>query len=163
MQSRIPIIVFLLLFFIAGNAQNPAATIPEFNFEKQDRSVFTKKDLPPGFFSFFVFFDTECDHCQHAIEYLNKHQPELARAKLYLLTLDSREKVLPFLEKYGSKLKKTKNTLLLFDTKNQFITRFGPRKYPSLMLYSKDGKLLLYDDEEKNLPGFMEKIKSPGS
>jgi hypothetical protein len=69
MQSRIPIIVFLLLFFIAGNAQNPAATIPEFNFEKQDRSVFTKKDLPPGFFSFFVFFDTECDHCQHAIEY----------------------------------------------------------------------------------------------
>lgn len=159
MQHRISLVVLFILFFTSGNAQNPAATIPEFSFEKQDRSVFARKDLSPGSASFFVFFDTECDHCQHAIEYLNQHQQELSKAKLYLITLDSREKVSPFLDKHGGKLKKAKNTVLLFDTKNQFITRFGPRKYPSLMLYSKDGKLLLYDDDEKNLPKFIGKIK----
>ncbi len=159
MKYRISFIALLALLFSSGNAQQPAASVPEFSFEKQDRSVFTKKDIPSGSIAFFVFFDTECDHCRHAIEYLNDHQQELSKAKLYLVTLDSREKVGPFLEKYGGKLKKAKNTMLLFDTKNQFITRFGPRKYPSLMLYSKDGKLLLYDDEEKNLPRFIEKIK----
>lgn len=153
------VIIFSLLSFVTVNAQEPAATIPEFSFEKQDRSSFTKKDLTPAVFSFFVFFDTECDHCRHAIEYLDKHQAELAKAKLYLLTLDAREKVFPFLQKHGSKLWVAKNTMLLFDTKNQFITRFGPRKYPSLMLYSRDGKLLLYDDDERSLPEFIKKIK----
>lgn len=159
-MPRILLMILTIFSLISANAQNPAATIPDFSFEKQDRSVFAKKDLMPGPFSFFVFFDTECDHCQHAIAYLNEHQPQLAKAKLYLITLDSREKVAPFLEKYGAKLKKAKNTLLLFDTKNQFITKFGPRKYPSLMLYSKEGKLLLYDDDEKNLPKFIDKIKA---
>ena len=150
--------LLFMLFVVSGNAQNPAATIPEFNFEKQNGSTFSKKDIASGHLSFFVFFDTECDHCQHAIEYLSAHQEELSSAKLYLVTMDSREKAMAFLDKHGSQLKKIKNTVLLFDTKNHFITRFAPRKYPSLMLYSKSGRLMLYDDDERSLPRFMEKI-----
>ncbi len=88
MKSGISLL--LLFFMIRGYGQNPAATIPEFSFEKQDRSVFTQKNIASGSASFFVFFDTECDHCRHAIEYLNMHQAELTKAKLYLVTLDSR-------------------------------------------------------------------------
>ncbi|MET0634817.1 MAG: redoxin domain-containing protein [Chitinophagaceae bacterium] len=159
MKYGIRLMLPVMLFFYPGKAQVPAATIPDFSFEKQNRSPFEKKDLTPGVITFFVFFDTECDHCLHAIEYLNQHQQELATAKVYLVTMSSREKVGPYLIKHGSKLKNAKNTTLLFDPKNHFITRFGPRKYPSLMLYSKEGKLLLYDDEEKNLPRFIGKIK----
>jgi len=159
MKYILSLLVFLVLHILPGNAQNPAATIPEFSFEKQDKSNFSRKDITAGRLSFFVFFDTSCDHCQQALEYLNTHQSQFAKAKIYLVTMDARERVAAFLEKHGNKLSKAKNTILLFDTKNHFITRFTPRKYPSLMLYSKEGKLLLYDDEEKNLPQFIEKIK----
>ncbi|PZR29975.1 MAG: hypothetical protein DI535_00280 [Citrobacter freundii] len=154
MQFLLP----LLLMVITSKSQIPAAIIPDFSFEKANGTAFTKKDLTAGLPSFFVFFDTECDHCLHAIEFLDKHQPQLQKAKLYLITLGAKDQVKTFLSKHGASLVKAKNTTLLFDTKNQFITRFGPRKYPSLMLYSAGGKLLLYEDDEQKLPVFLKKI-----
>lgn len=159
MKCKVMFTGIVLAVTFACKAQNPAISIPEFSFERHDRTEFSRKDITVARFSFFIFFDIGCDHCQHAMGYLDAHVKELARTKVYLITMDSREKVKPFLEKHGSNLRKAGNVLLLFDTKNHFITRFNPRKFPSLMLYSKEGKLLLYDDDEKNLPRFLEKIK----
>jgi len=158
MYRAFMIAAMLFLGYIA-NAQTPAAVIPDFSFEKEDGTAFTRKSMTAGTISFFVFFDTECDHCLHAIEYLEAHRQELLQAKLYLVTLDGKEKARSFLTEHASGLVKVKNTTVLLDTKNQFITRFGPRKYPSLMLYSKQGKLLLYDDDEKKIPSFLKEIR----
>lgn len=141
-------------------AQTPAATIPDFTFFKFNKTAFTNKDLAAGKKIFFVFFDTECDHCQHGIEYLNRHQKELDKVAVYLLTLDNPEKAGAFLSKYGNNLNAKKNITLLQDVKNEFIRKFGPKKYPSLFLYSPQKKLILYDDNEKNLYKFLEQIKS---
>ena len=110
---------------------------------------------------FFVFFDTECDHCQHAIQYINHHVQEFKKAAVYLITLDGQEKVTPFMAKYGSGLTNNKNVTLLRDINNEFLTKFRPRKYPSLFLYSAQKKLLLYDDDEQNLPRFTKQINAP--
>jgi len=40
---------------------------------------------------------------------------------------------------------------MLQDTKNQFIIRFKPRKYPSLFLYDANKKLLDYEDNPENM------------
>ena len=144
-------------------AQTPAATIPEFTFFKFNKTAFTNKELTTNKILFFVFFDTECDHCQHAIQYLNQHHKELDKAAVYLISIDGREKVTTFLNKNGNNLMSKKNILLLQDTKNEFILKFKPRKYPSLFLYSSQRKLILYDDDEKKLPIYLEKIKSSGS
>jgi cytochrome oxidase Cu insertion factor (SCO1/SenC/PrrC family) len=152
----------VLSFFMSGiaAAQTPAATIPGFTFFKFNKTAFTNKDLASGKIVFFVFFDTECDHCQHAIEYLNQHQKELDKAAVYLISVDGREKVAAFLSKHGSNLNGKKNILLLQDTQNEFILKFKPRKYPSLFLYSPQKKLMLYDDDEKKLPVFLQQIKT---
>jgi len=144
----------------ASIAQTPAAVIPDFTFYKFNQAAFTKHDLPIGKPSFFIFFDTECDHCQHAIVYLNQHCNELSKAAVYLVSLDSREKMSAFLNKFAGRLLLQKNVLLLQDKKNEFIGKFTPRKYPSLFLYSAKGRLLLYGDEEKGLPVFLQKIKA---
>lgn len=153
--------IFILCKIVIGisAAQTPAAVIPDFTFYKFDKTAFTNKELSKGRLSFFVFFDTECDHCQHAIVYLNEHCKELSKAAVYLVSLDSREKMNAFLNKFGNRLLLQKNVLLLLDKKNEFILKFTPRKYPSLFLYSPQQKLLLYDDDEKKLPIFIQKIK----
>ena len=152
----------ILSLFISVNvaAQTPAPTIPDFTFFKFNKTAFTNKDITAGKILFFVFFDTECDHCRHGIQYLNQHQKELAKAAVYLISMDSQEKIAGFLSKYGNNLTGKKNILLLQDIKNEFILRFSPRKYPSLFLYSLQKKLILYDDDENNLYKFLEKIKT---
>lgn len=135
-------------------AQTPAENIPIFNFFTKDKSAFTNSNLAQGKILFFVFFDATCDHCQHAVQYLNLHHEEFKQAAIYFITIDKPSIASSFFDKYGFNLKNKKNVKLLFDLNNEFILKFKPRKYPSLFLYSVQKKLLLYDDNEQNLPIF---------
>ena len=141
-------------------AQTPALTIPDFTFFRSDNTPFTNKNISSGNKIFFIFFDTECEHCQHAIQYINQHQEEFAKAAVYLVSVDLKEKVTVFMSKHGNNLTGKKNITVLQDSKNQFILKFSPRKYPSMFLYSPQKKLLLYDDDEKSLDKFLVKIKT---
>jgi peroxiredoxin len=155
----------LLILFVAINvsAQVPAKIVPSFTFKKLDKSTFSNNNLEPGKFLFFVFFDIECDHCHRSISYINHHYKEFKKTAIYLITLDSAEKIKPFMNKYGSKLNNKKNVVLLQDTKNEFIQKFGPRKYPSLFLYSEKKELMLYEDNEQNLSRFIRQINAFGN
>lgn len=153
-------IMTLLLFLSSGiTAQTPAATVPEFNFMKMNKTAFTKKNLETGRMLFFVFFDSECDHCHHALQYINQHYLEFGKAAIYLVTLDNNEKANSILSHYAPKLLNNRNVTILQDIHNEFIQKFGPRKYPSLFLYSVKRQLILYDDEEQNLYKFLKQIK----
>lgn len=151
-------LVLVLLITINVSAQVPAQTIPAFTFKKLNKGALSNKDLEPGKLLFFVFFDTECDHCQRSIQYIGQHYQEFNKTAIYLITLDSVAKVTPFMNKYGSNLKDKKNVTILQDTQNEFIRKFGPRKYPSFFLYSAKKELILYEDNEQNLFRFIQKI-----
>ncbi len=141
-------------------AQVPAQTIPDFRFLQKTGTAFTRQQLPAGKPLFFAFFDITCDHCQKAMQYLNSHSRELGKAAIYLVTLDPGPSAEAFLGKHAPQLLRQPNTVLLRDTRNQFITLFQPKKYPSLFLYSSRKELILYSDEEKDLPSFVKKIQS---
>ena len=108
---------------------------------------------------FFVFFDTECDHCQHAIKDINDHYTAFNKTAVYLITQDVKGKVDVFMNKYGQNLRGKKNITILQDLKLEFIRKFTPKKYTVMFLYSADKKLILYDDIEQNSPDFLQKIK----
>ena len=149
------VIFICLCFSTAGTvAQTPSAKIPAFTFYRFDKTVFANKNIAPGKFLFFVFFDAACDHCRHAIEYINARHHEFKNTAMYLVTLDNKKVIDAFMGNYGKNLLNKKNVLMLKDTNNEFIGKFGPKKYPSLFLYSADQKLLLYSDEEKDLNKF---------
>ncbi len=158
MKRLFKIVFLLLIVSLPVCAQVPSATIPEFNFIKLDKTSFTNKDLKRGKLLFFIFFDTECEHCLHAITTINQRYKELNKTALYVITMDNQQKLTLFLNTYGKNLLGKPNTTLLQELKNEFITKFKPRKYPSLFLYSAKKTLLLYDDDEKKLPGFFNKI-----
>lgn len=141
-------------------AQVPAQTIPDFRFLQKNGAAFTRQQLPAGKSLFFTFFDITCDHCQKAMQYLNSRYRELSKAAIYLVTLDPGPSAEAFLGTHAPQLLRQPNTVLLRDTRNQFITLFQPRKYPSLFLYSPRQQLILYSDEEKDLSAFVAKIKA---
>ena len=155
------IILFLCLFpALNSSAQTPAQTIPEFTFYKLDKSNFTNKNVTNGKEVLFIFFDVTCDHCQHTIGTLSKRINECQKIAIYLISLEDKTAINNFFNQYGKNLPGQKNVTILQDSKNQFITQFGPRKYPSVFMYSAQKKLLLYDDEDQYLEKFF-KIIAP--
>ena len=155
MKSVIKAVAFLLLtssrMFAQVSAPTPAQTVPAFEFSRFDKTSFTNKDLAAGKPLFFFFFDCTCDHCQHAMTYLNQNFTSYKKAGVYLISLDNQQMINAFLHKYAANVINQKNVTLLQDTKSQFIVRFKPRKYPSLFLYAADKKLLDYEDNPDSM------------
>jgi len=120
----------------------------------------TKKNVVPGKKTLFVFFDTECSHCRMAITEYNAQNKQLNDINIFLITRDAKNVVDAFLKQYGDKLITKKNLTVLADTQNQFIGKFLPKKYPAMFLFGANSQLILYSDEEKEIPVFLEKIKS---
>jgi peroxiredoxin len=138
----------------------PAESIPDFTLFRADSTEFTKKDLDSEKLLFFLFFDVKCIHCKHATQIINKNYHEMINTSIYLVTLDKPEEVNSFLKQNGKKLIEQKNVHLLFDTQNQFITRFKPKKFPSIFLYNSNQKLLAYKDDPDSLQLVFDQIKA---
>lgn len=150
--------LFVLLLSSKISAQIPTQTIPAFNFYTLDKTAFVNKNLTAGKMLFFLFFDPGCDHCQHAMANLNTHYNDYKKVTIYLISLDSKENINAFMSKYAPNLKGKKNIMLLQDTKNEFITKFQPRKYPSMFLYDSNKKLLDYEDNPESMVRFSKYI-----
>lgn len=161
MRATLFIVFLWPLLILNTYAQNtPAQTIPSFTFYRFDNTPFTNKNLTTGKDILFIFFDVTCDHCQHTISTLSKRISECSKISIYLISLEDKTAITNFFNQYGKNLPTQKNVTILKDSKNQFITQFGPRKYPSVFLYSAQKKLRLYDDEDQYLEKFFKLINS---
>lgn len=121
--------------------------------------MFTRGQLPAGKPLFFIFFDITCEHCLASMQYLNTQTRILQKAWIGLVTLDPGPQAEAFLNRYAPNMFHLPNTVLLRDTRRQFIPLFGPKKYPSLFLYSPQQKLVLYSDEEKDLDRLLQQLQ----
>lgn len=160
MKKTMGLVLLLSVLLGTSLAQTPAQRIPDFRFIRKTGAAFTRQDLATGKPVFFVFFDITCEHCRNSLQYLNSHCRELSRAAIYLVTMDPGPSAEAFLGSQAPQLARQTNVLLLRDTRQQFITLFQPRKFPSLFLYSSRQQLILYSDEEKDLPVFLTKLRS---
>ncbi len=147
------LLLSILLFLIFGNncAQSPAQTIPEFEFSRLDKSSFTNRDLVQNKVIFFIFFDSECEHCQRAVSSIDRQIRSFEKTAIYLVSVDDDPKIRDFVNRYAIHLKDQKNVLLLRDDKNQFIARFKPYRYPAMFLYSAEKKLIDYEDNSESI------------
>ena len=151
--------IFFLL--ITSSVFSQVRSLPEFRFFRMDNGAeVTHKNVTAGKKTLFVFFDTECPHCRVAVTEYNHNQAKLNDINVFLITRDQKSVVNAFLKEVGSKLIAKKNVTVLSDNQNQFIGKFLPKKFPSMFLFGANRQLLIYTDEEKDIPVILEKIKS---
>jgi thiol-disulfide isomerase/thioredoxin len=145
------------LHFVQGQVKS----VPDFTFSRLDNGAeFKSANLVAGKKTLFVFFDTECSHCMQAITEYNSKEKMLNNINIVLITRDPKSDVQAFLKKYGPILSVKKNTTILFDKNNQFIGKFLPRKFPSMFLFDASKRLMIYSDEEKDIPVIFQMISS---
>ena len=158
-MARILVPALLLMLCLGASAQ--VQTMPDFTFKRMvEGTDFGKRDLPSGKKTFFIFFDVTCPHCQRTVTELNRRHKELTGPSILLVTMDKKDDVFAFRDKYGKDLFRLKNATLLFDGQRQFISRFLPKMFPALYLFNPQGGLLLYSNEEKDVDQFVKMIHS---
>ena len=152
--------IIIALLLISNIASAQVRVVPNFRFVRMDNgSDFTPSALASGKKTFFIFFDTECPHCFRAITEYNKNHQSMNNLNIVMVTRNSKDEVMPFLKKVGPILHTKKNTVVTYDQYNQFIGKFLPRKYPSMFLFDAKKQLILYSDEESDIPTFIELFK----
>ncbi len=155
------VVFSFLLVLVTSSVFSQVRLLPEFRFFRMDNGAeVTHRNVTPGKKTLFVFFDTECPHCRVAITEYNHQQAKLNDINIFLITRDQKNVVNAFLKEVGSKLIAKKNVTVLADNQNQFIGKFLPKKFPSMFLFGANRQLLIYTDEEKDIPVILEKIKS---
>lgn len=140
-------------------APAPAQILPDFSFKRADNTVFTPIDLPTGKKLFFILFDPTCEHCQRAMGYLDGEYKSLLSASIYLISMEDWYKINSFMTKYAPHLGQQKNVTLLQDKPGLFISRFKPRRFPAMFLYSVDKKLIVYDDDAATVSQFIKAVR----
>ena len=153
------IIAVITLLSFSASAQTPAQTIPEFQFFRLNNSSFNEKDVPRGKVIFFMFFDPDCDHCQHAIKTIGEQYEFFKKTEMFLVSISDQQKINSFMNNFGAKLRGKKNITILQDKLQQFILKFHPVRYPSMFLYSPQGKLLDYEDNPESVFRLVNTIK----
>jgi hypothetical protein len=148
--------ISLLFFLIHGlrtRAQEPvpAQKMPDFAFTTLDRRDFTPASLKPGQLTFFFYFDSDCDHCQRAAGHLQEQIGGFSGVTICLVSLDPPEKMRAFLAAHAPAIGKASGVTVLRDTHDQFRWHFHPYHYPGMFLYSPQGQLLDYEDNEETV------------
>jgi hypothetical protein len=161
-MKRLCLLSLLFLLYVSKpvNAQTPSPIVPDFTFYKLDGTPFSTKQMIAGKASVFSFFDVTCSHCQTTMRFLAANYTDLKRASVYLVTLDRKDAVLKFISTYGKTLLNKDNVVILQDVNYEFIPKFQPIKYPSVFLYDKSNKLVIYERDEKKMGDVLKKLKA---
>ncbi len=151
----------LMLCFTSGEifAQVPAQKMVPFTLFDVNGKPFTEKNISKDKLIFFLFIDPDCEHCQKAISDYNKNYEAFKQTSIYIISEGSFQILQSFLNKYAPGLSQKRNVTLLEDKKNTFISTFQPIRYPGMFLYDKDGKLLVYEDNDETIFRFVNFMK----
>jgi thioredoxin-related protein len=87
-----------------------------------------------------IFFQPDCDHCQHEAEDLEKRMSEFKDYNLYFISSHPMDIIQQFAVDY--KLVKYPNIYLGRTSVESVLNNYGPVDAPSIFIYTKAGKLI---------------------
>ena len=146
----IPILVISLLVFMGykvvskiNHKKQVAENIkkmPTFSYITLENKVFTQENLVQNTPTLFIYFNSECDFCNHEAEMVQQNTTQLKDIQVVFISYEPIEKIKQFATKF--KLLNHANISFLSDSKITFATTFDVKSMPCLVLYDKDNNLI---------------------
>ena len=146
----IPILIISLLAFMGykvvskiNHKKQVAENIkkmPAFSYLNLENKIFTNENLEEGKPTLFIYFNSECDFCNHEAEMVQQNIEELKAIQVVFISYEPIEKIKQFATKF--KLLNHANIYFLSDSKITFATTFDVKSMPCLVLYDKENNLI---------------------
>ncbi|NBC58200.1 MAG: redoxin domain-containing protein [Bacteroidetes bacterium] len=155
------ILFIALISTCAIIAQDYPQSLPEFEIWNQNNEKFSQDDVSTESYSYFVYFNPTCGHCQTAFKTLNLHVDKLknARVKLYPVSTKNQKETLEFFKGFAPKLLDLNNIQILLEDDYKFADVFFVGSYPTAYLYDKQQKLVKVYNGEGEIMAFLDEIK----
>lgn len=152
----------LFLFVLTAQAQLKISDkLPAFTVTKLDGTTFTQNNVAQGKYALFVYFNPSCPHCQNAFKTLNEKIAELpTNVMIYPVSYRSAEPTHKFMERYAPQFSVLDKVTYLIDNKETFGAAFNVQRFPSMYLFSPEGKLIYFEEDASKVMEFKEKVVS---
>ncbi|AUS06531.1 peroxiredoxin family protein [Pseudotamlana carrageenivorans] len=127
--------------------------VPEFEFLTLEQQPFNNANLKPKLNAIFIYFNSECDSCQHEAQSINDNLENFKNVKFLFVSREPIETIQQFSEKY--KLNNQQNITFLYDNLDMFSSRFDANSIPYLLIYNKNQKLIKKHKGQFNAKGIL--------
>lgn len=114
--------------------------MPNFSYVTLENEVFTNEDLKKGKPTLFIYFNSECDFCNHEAEMVQQNVEKLKAIEVVFISFEPIEKIKTFAETY--QLLNHDGITFISDSKVTFSDTFDVKSLPCLVLYDKDNQLI---------------------
>ena len=135
--------ILVLIGLVSCKAQKSdvitSEEIPYFTFYTLDAQRFTKDSFDKKRTKLILYFNSECDHCTKQAKWLSKDIHLFADLELTFVSFEEMTAIRAFRDKHNFL---QKNITFLQDSRLTFSDKFGVETFPSILLYSKKGKLI---------------------
>jgi thiol-disulfide isomerase/thioredoxin len=152
-------VLSILIFGLLSEAKEKATiakrihTIPSFTLKNLEDIEFGKDNLRPNTPCVFLYFNSECDFCQHEAESIHNHIDKFNEILLVFVSTEPIEKIKEFSEKYN--LHKRLNILFFQDINGRFSEKFNVTTIPFALAYDKHQKLIKTHKGQLNAKGIL--------
>lgn len=107
----IPILVLSLLGYLVYNViskmqyksevAKTLQTIPEFSFKTLENEEFTNTDLKPNTATVFIYFNSECDFCQHEAKNISENIDQFKNIQFLFVSTEDIGTIKTFAKTYN--------------------------------------------------------------
>ena len=146
----IPLLIISLLAFMGYKVVNKInhkkqvaeniKQMPSFSYVTLENKIFTQENLVQNKPTLFIYFNSECDFCNHEAEMVQQNIEQLKDIQVVFISYEPVEKIKQFATKF--KLLNHDNISFLSDSKISFATTFDVTSMPCLVLYDKENNLI---------------------
>lgn len=131
--------------------------IPEFEFLTLKQKPFTKTNLKPNLNTIFVYFNSECDFCQHEAQSISDNLESFQNVQFIFVSTEPIEIIKQFSEQYN--LNNKQNITFLYDNLNTFSNQFDANNIPYLLIYDQNQKLIKKHKGQLNAKGILRALQ----
>lgn len=131
-------------------------TIPSFSYPTIEGKLFSNKDLKENTPTVFLYFNSECEHCQSEAEQISDNIEKFARIQLVFISFEEPKKIAAFAKKY--KLDHYDAITFLCDKQVSFAITFDVKSLPTVVIYDKNKKLVEKIKGEVKIENILKKI-----
>ncbi|MGB1232445.1 MAG: peroxiredoxin family protein [Winogradskyella sp.] len=132
-------------------------TIPEFEFLTLEQQPFTKANLKPEKKTIFIYFNSECDFCQHEAQSISDNLESFKEVQFIFVSTEPITTIRQFSEHYN--LNNKQNITFLYDNLNTFSSRFDANSIPYLLIYDNEQKLIKKHKGQLNAKGILRALQ----
>ncbi|WP_318308364.1 peroxiredoxin family protein [Flagellimonas crocea] len=159
----------LLSYFIYGivvkvGEKNTIAqqlkTVPVFELLTVNQKVFTNRNLKPNLYTVFLYFNSECEFCQHEAQSISENLNQFKDVQILFVSTESLGAVQQFSEHYN--LHNKQNITFLQDKDGLFNTLFDATTIPYILIYDKNQKLIKKHKGQLNANGILRALHGDG-